>query len=194
GGGPARAKGLAPANSNPLGCREDRPAPARTSAISLFGFLRAEFIERPRILRRGGLGLGEIELGAIRQRNAGQRLASLLGPFDHLLDAWSALLVRLLLPRLLPPRPDVDAVRHPAPSERVHPLLGGRRGDGVGRPQSRKRTHDNEAREIDAERGRQFRAIGEFGHVTPPSTALHRSAPARRTNGGRSIHFAASTA
>src|SRR6516165_6036476 len=53
----ARAESPAAANSNRLGCREDRPMPARTSAISLFGFLLAEFIERPRIFRRGSFGL-----------------------------------------------------------------------------------------------------------------------------------------
>src|SRR5262249_56742522 len=76
-------------NSN-AAAPQRRPTPARTSAISLLGFLRAEFIERPRIFRRGRLGLAEIELGAIWQGDAGQRLASFLGLLDHLADALSA--------------------------------------------------------------------------------------------------------
>src|SRR5262249_61677121 len=80
-------------NSN-AAAPQRRPTPARTSAISLLGFLRAEFIERPRIFRRGRLGLAEIELGAIWQGDAGQRLASFLGLLDHLADALSARLAR----------------------------------------------------------------------------------------------------
>src|SRR6516165_12405450 len=53
----ARGDSHGGADSNRLCRREDRPTPARTSAVSLFGFLCAEFIERPRISRRGGLGV-----------------------------------------------------------------------------------------------------------------------------------------
>jgi hypothetical protein len=56
--------------------------------------------------------------------------------------------------------------------ERAHPLFGGERGDGVGPPQPRKRTHDDEAREIDGRRARQFCDIGGLGHAAPPRTAL----------------------
>src|SRR5215471_13246139 len=83
----ARAESHGGGNSDALG-RRDRPTPARTSAISLFVFLRAEFIERPRIFRLDRLGPAEIKLGAIGHGNAGQRLAGLVSLFDHLADAW----------------------------------------------------------------------------------------------------------
>src|SRR5262249_59212568 len=50
-----------------VGRRDHRPTPARTLAFSLLGFLRAEFIERPRIVRRGGLGLAKLQHGSIRE-------------------------------------------------------------------------------------------------------------------------------
>src|SRR5262249_12360952 len=63
----ARAESRAAANSSTLGCHDHRPTPARTSAISLFGFLRAEFIERPRIFRLGSFALaGDDDDGAVR--------------------------------------------------------------------------------------------------------------------------------
>src|SRR5262245_63895343 len=62
----AGAESRAAANSSTLGCHDHRPTPARTSAISLFGFLRAEFIERPRVFRLGVLGLpGDDDDGAV---------------------------------------------------------------------------------------------------------------------------------
>src|SRR5262245_50045551 len=57
----AHAESRAAGDSNTRGRRDYRPTPAHTSAISSLGFLRAEFIERPRIFRRGGLGLARDE-------------------------------------------------------------------------------------------------------------------------------------
>src|SRR5262245_53175121 len=63
----ARAESRGGANSNTLGRRDHRPTPAHTSAVSLFGFFRAEFVERPRIFRLDGLGLaGYDDDGAVR--------------------------------------------------------------------------------------------------------------------------------
>src|SRR5215831_16089328 len=47
------------ANSNRRGRRAYRHKPARASAVSLFGFLAQ--IREPRIIRRGGLGLADVD-------------------------------------------------------------------------------------------------------------------------------------
>src|SRR6516162_2149801 len=91
----ARAESRAAANSNRLGCREDRPMPARTSAISLFGSLRAEFIERPRIFRRGSFGLaGDNDDRAVGLHldasDVDARRAGLLAHTDQRRPAWLA--------------------------------------------------------------------------------------------------------
>src|SRR5215467_13143521 len=52
----ARAENRGGVSSNRRDRSCDRGTPARTSAASLLGFLRAQFIERPRILRLDGLG------------------------------------------------------------------------------------------------------------------------------------------
>src|SRR5262245_44240820 len=74
----ARAESRGGANSNTLGHRDHRPTPAHISAVSLFGFFRAEFVERPRIFRLDGLGLagydddGAVELDLVAgDRNRG---------------------------------------------------------------------------------------------------------------------------
>src|SRR6516162_6342120 len=84
--------------SNTRGRREDRPTPARTSAVSLFGFLRAEFIERPRIFWRDGLGLADVDdIAAVGlDLDAGgidARLARILAHADERRLAWSRPLV-----------------------------------------------------------------------------------------------------
>src|SRR6516225_6335160 len=53
----ARAGSHGAGDSNTLGCRDDRRTLAHISGASSLGFLAAEFIERPRISRRGGLGV-----------------------------------------------------------------------------------------------------------------------------------------
>src|SRR5262249_62052064 len=55
-------------DSNTLGRRDYRPTPGRTSATSFLCFLLSEFCE-PRIFRRGGFGVAEIELGALGRRD-----------------------------------------------------------------------------------------------------------------------------
>src|SRR6516164_3976676 len=69
---------------------------ARTSAFSfsLFGFLRAKFIERPRIVRVRRLGLVEMDGVAVRRGDAGHGLAGLLSALDERGDTRIA---RLLL-------------------------------------------------------------------------------------------------
>jgi hypothetical protein len=57
--------------------------PARISATSLPGFLRAEFVERPWIFRLGGLEFAELQHGSIRvDFSALNVLASLGGLFE----------------------------------------------------------------------------------------------------------------
>src|SRR6516165_5905431 len=80
----AHAESHGGGDSNTLGRRDHRPTLARTSAISLLGFLGAEFVERPRIFHLGGLGLAEIEFRAVRRCDGGHSLAGgLLGLLDQ---------------------------------------------------------------------------------------------------------------
>src|SRR5262249_24132775 len=79
-------------DSNTLGRRDYRPTPGRTSATSFLCFLLSEFCD-PRIFRLGGLGLAEIELGAVGQRDG--RHTGSLRLLDKLADAWLARLAGL---------------------------------------------------------------------------------------------------
>src|SRR5215475_10129054 len=91
----ARAGILCGASSDALGPR-DRPTPAHISGASSLGPLGAEFVERPRIFRRGGFGFaGDDDDRAVGLDLVARDLEA--GFARLLLDAVESRLARLCL-------------------------------------------------------------------------------------------------